>query len=301
MSTTAGTVLVITSSVAFGAMPLFARLAYADGIEPVSLLFFRFSIAALFMGLLMLIRKERFPALKVIAGLALMGAIGYVGQSLCFFSALTMANSGLVVLLLYLYPALVALLSAVFHGERLNGSRGVAVALAFLGTALTVGPQLNARPLGVILGISAACIYSVYIMSGNRLMKQVTPVAGSAIIMAAAGAAFGLLSLGQGLTLPRSLSGWTGVIGLAIIATVIAVTTFLVGLTLIGPTRASVLSTFEPVTAILLAAFFLGEPIGFWTMAGGVLIIAATIILARSGGTPAPRAVPVRKRPWFKR
>lgn len=293
MSPASGTALVILSSVAFGSMPLFARLAYADGVTPVSLLFFRFSIAAVLMACIMLVRKERFPGLRIAGGLALMGAVGYVGQSLCFFSALTMAHSGLVVLLLYLYPVLVAVLSAIFYKERLDGARGAAVALALAGTALTVGPQLNARPLGIVLGLGAACIYSLYIMAGNRLMKKVSPIAGSTVIMAAAGAAFGALAAESGLTLPVSASGWAGVAGLAVIATVIAITTFLTGLPLTGPTKASVLSTFEPVTAILLAALFIGEPVGFWTISGGTLILAAAVILARSGEKPlqATRAV----------
>lgn len=282
-STAAGVALVVLSSVSFGAMALFARLAYAEGVTPISLLFLRFSLAAVIMIGIARMRRESMPRGRMLLGFALMGGVGYVGQSLSFFTALTMANAGLVALLLYLYPAIVAVLSALFYHERLTGYRILAIVLALVGTALTVGPQLDARPLGVLLGIGAALIYSVYIMAGTRLLRGATPIASSAVILSSAAFVFGGLVLANGMTLPTGLGGWIGVVGVAIVATVIAVTTFLIGLKLIGPTRASVLSTFEPVTTVVLAALLLGEPIGPWTSAGGALILAGALMLARSG------------------
>jgi drug/metabolite transporter (DMT)-like permease len=288
--TVTGVTLVVISSVSFGAMALFARLAYAEDVSPVSLLFLRFSLAALIMLGIAWGRRERFPRGRVLLGFALMGGVGYVGQSLAFFTALTMADAGLVALLLYLYPAIVAILSAIFRGERLTGYRITAVVLALAGTAITVGPHLDARPLGVVLGISAALIYSVYIMAGTRLLRTAEPVASSAVIMSAAALVFGGLAAAQGVTLPTGLGGWIGVVGVAIVATVIAVTTFLIGLQIIGPTRASVLSTFEPVTTVVLAALLLGEPIGPWTAIGGALILCGAVMLARSGRPAAIRS-----------
>jgi len=282
-STAAGVALVVLSSVSFGAMALFARLAYAEGVTPISLLFLRFSLAAVIMIGIARMRRESMPRGRMLLGFVLMGGVGYVGQSLSFFTALTMANAGLVALLLYLYPAIVAVLSALFYHERLTGYRIIAIVLALAGTALTVGPQLDARPLGVLLGIGAALIYSVYIMAGTRLLRGATPIASSAVILSSAAFVFGGLVLVNGITLPTGIGGWIGVGGVAIVATVIAVTTFLIGLKLIGPTRASVLSTFEPVTTVVLAALLLGEPIGPWTSAGGALILAGALMLARSG------------------
>ena len=281
-STATGVVLVIISSVSFGAMALFARFAYADGVTPISLLFIRFTLAAVIMIGIARMRGEAMPRGRTLLGFALMGGVGYVGQSLSFFTALTMANAGLVALLLYLYPAIVALLSAIFRGERLTGYRVFAVVLALAGTALTVGPQLDARPLGVLLGIGAALIYSVYIMAGTSLLRGAAPIASSAVILSAAAVVFGGLALTQGVTLPTGPGGWIGVAGVAIVATVVAVTTFLMGLKLIGPTRASVLSTLEPVTTVVLAALLLGEPIGPWTAVGGALILAGALMLSLS-------------------
>lgn len=281
-STKAGIALVILSAVSFGAMPLFARLAYGDGVTPIGLLFFRFSLAALIMIGIARLRGEAMPRGKVLLGFAVMGGIGYVGQSLSFFTAITMANTGLVALLLYLYPAIVAILSALFRIERLTPIRIAAVILALVGTALTVGPQTDGRPLGIVLGLAAAFICSAYIMAGTRLLRDSAPISSSAVIMSAAALVFGGLAAARGVTLPSSLAGWVGVIGVAIVATVVAVTTFLVGLQVIGPTKASVLSTFEPVTAVVLGAVFLSEPVGVWTAVGGTLILGGPLMLVWS-------------------
>jgi drug/metabolite transporter (DMT)-like permease len=285
----AGVTLSVISSVSFGAMALFARLAYAAGVAPSTLLFLRFAIAGVIMLVVAALRRDVFPRGRTLVGFALMGGVGYVGQSFSFFTALTMANAGLVALLLYLYPAIVAVLSAITGRERLTGFRIVAVVLAFGGTALTVGPQLHARPLGIVLGVSAAVIYSVYIMAGTHLLRDAAPIASSSVIMLSAGLVFGVIAAARGITWPASDGGWVGVGGVALVATVVAVTAFLIGLQIIGPTRASILSTFEPVTTVVLAAILLGEPIGVWTAVGGALILAGALMLAGSGRDGAPR------------
>ncbi|MCG8477853.1 MAG: DMT family transporter [Spirochaetales bacterium] len=290
MSKRFGMLVVVVSAVSFGMMPLFAQLAYDEGVSTVSLLFFRFGVAAIVMTAVVLRRGDRFPRRRALVGLALMGGVGYVGQSFSFFSAMTLANVGLAVILLYLHPAIVAVLSVVLLRERLTPLRAGAVALAFVGTVLTVGPQLDARPLGVLFGVASAVIYSGYIMVGTRTLKNTSPLSGSVIVMASAGLVFGGLAAAQGLTVPTSVVGWTGILGVAVVSTVVAVTLFLVGLTAIGPTNASVLSTFEPVTAVVLAALFLDEPIGVAVAAGGACILGAAIILARTSDHPATRA-----------
>ena len=88
-----------------------------------------------------------------------MGAIGYVGQAVCFFAALNHASAGLVALLLYAYPTLVVLLSAAFLGERLTAAKIALLAASFAGLALTLGGgqgtatgiALGARGGGVLL------------------------------------------------------------------------------------------------------------------------------------------------------
>src|SRR5712691_3492120 len=154
-----GVLLIIVSAASFGTLPIFTRLAYRAGAEPVTLLALRFALASIVMVAIIAARKIPFPRGRTLLGLVLMGAIGYVGQSLAYFTALTMASAALVALLLYLYPALVTLLAALFFKERLTFAKMGAILLALVGTTLTIGPIGSGRVLGILLGIGAALIY----------------------------------------------------------------------------------------------------------------------------------------------
>lgn len=272
---------VIISAIAFGAIAIFAKTAYSAGSDPISVLFFRFSIASLVMVPLMISRNIPFPRGRTLIGLSLMGGIGYVGMSFCFFTALTMASAGLVAILLYLYPAIVTILSSILFKESIKGLKILALILALAGTILTIGLSGGGRPLGIALAITAPFIYSAYILAGSKLTKQAGVLWTSTVVILSASIVFGLLVLIEGLTLPRTLTGWGSVLAIALVSTVIAVNTFFAGLERVGPTNASILSTFEPATTVILAFLFLGEEIGLIRVMGGILILVAVILLAK--------------------
>ena len=108
-----GVFFILISGISFGAAAIFARFAYEAGTNPITLLFLRFGIASICMILMMLIRHLPLPRGQILFGLVLMGALGYVGQSFCYFTALTLVSAGLVALLLYLYPAILTLLAMI--------------------------------------------------------------------------------------------------------------------------------------------------------------------------------------------
>jgi drug/metabolite transporter (DMT)-like permease len=130
--------------------------------------------------------------------------------------------------------------------------------------------------------MTAPLIYSVYILAGSKLTKQAGVLSTSTVVILSASVVFGLAVLIQGLNLPRTLAGWGSVLAIALGSTVIAVNTFFAGLKQVGPTNASVLSTFEPVTTVILASLFFGEEIGLMRVVGGLLILLAVILLAKS-------------------
>lgn len=277
----AGFLLMVLSGACFGALGLFGRLAYAAGVDVPTLLFLRFSLAGGTLLTVMLARRQRFPRGRVLVSLVLLGAVGYVSEALAYFSALTLASAGLVALLLYLYPALVALLAVAVNGEHLGRLKRVAVVLALGGTALTIDPGGSAKPLGLVLGVLSALIYAVYILVSARVVGRAGPLAASTVILGSAGVAFGLWVLARGAAWPQTPGGWAAVVGLALISTVAAVLTFFAGLERVGPVNASLLSTLEPVMAVLLGALFLGERLSVRQGVGGLLILGAVVMLAR--------------------
>jgi len=276
-----GILLIAISAASFGTLAIFGRYAYADGMDTFTVLFLRFGISASFMTVVLLVRKEHFPRGRILTQLVGMGALGYVGQSFLYMTAIKYASSGLVALLLYLYPMFVFILSVFILHEKASLVKIVALVLALVGSALTVDPN-GGQIIGALMAIAAALIYSVYIIVGTNVMKHVSAVQSSAIIFASAGAVFGTLTFTNGIHFPASNSGWLAMLGIIVVSTIIPVVTFLAGLEIIGPTNAAMLSTLEPVVTVLLAAWLFGERLMPIVMVGGGLILIAVILLTRA-------------------
>lgn len=276
-----GILLIAISAASFGTLAIFGRYAYNDGMDTFTVLFLRFGISAAFMTIILLLRKESFPRGRILAQLVGMGALGYVGQSFMYLTAINYASAGLVALLLYLYPFFVTVLSTIFLHEKVTRVKIIALALALLGTALTVGP-VSGMLIGALMAIAAALIYSIYIIVGTNVMRHVSPVQSSTVIFASAGAVFGILASLDGMHFPMSNAGWLSMTGIIFISTIIPVVTFLAGLEKIGPINAAMLSTLEPVVTVLLAMWLFGDKLQPIVMFGGGLILAAVILLTRS-------------------
>ncbi len=283
------------SAASFGTLAILGRYAYADGLDTFTILALRFTIAAVLMAGLLAVRREPWPRGSTLLRLIGMGALGYVGQSFAFLTATQYASAGLVALLLYLYPAFVAVLSAVFLNEKFTALKIGALVLATLGAALTADPQ-GGQWTGILLAIAAAAIYSVYIIVGAGVMQQVSALQSSTVIFASAGLVYTSLAITAGPHLPQSDAGWAAVIAIVFIATIIPVATFLAGLRRIGPTNASMLSTIEPIVTVLLGALLFGEVLTAAALIGGALILIAVLLLARSELRQPDRAVAIKIR-----
>jgi drug/metabolite transporter (DMT)-like permease len=224
-----------------------------------------------------------------------MGALGYVGQSLCYFIALEHAQASLVALLLYLYPGFVTVLAALWLGERLTRVKAAALVLCLAGSALMVGGG-HGDSLGIALALTAAVVYSLYIVAGARITPGVDPLATTAVVCLSAGAVFCGVSAVRVLAgspphLPATPSAWAAVVAIALVSTVTAMLAFFAGLTRLGAARTSMLSTLEPVVTVLLAAILLGERLTPLQWLGGAAVLAAVLWLVRAGGGPRDEAV----------
>ncbi len=174
---------------------------------------------------------------------------------------------------------LAVLLAAVLLHEPFTGVKGLALGLALAGLLLTVGP-MGGQALGILLAITGAVIYAIYIIVGSHVMRQVSAVQSSAVIFAAAGLSAGTLMLVTGPQLPATGSGWATIAAIVLVATVLPVVTFLAGLERIGPSNAAMLSTLEPVVTVLLAAWWLNERLAPVALLGGGLILLAVLLVA---------------------
>ena len=276
-----GIILIAISATGFGTLAIFGRFLYAAGLDTLTLLFLRFAFSASVLTVILILRREPLPRGQVLAQLIGMGALGYAGQSFTYLSAIKYASAGLVALLLYLYPMIVFILSAIFLKEKVTWVKVGALILALIGTGLTVGPA-GGQALGIIYAVASAVIYSVYIIVGTGVMKKVSAMQSSLVIFTSAALVYGTLIAFKGSHFPTTSSGWWSLAGIVILATVIPVVTFLAGLERIGPTNASLLSTLEPVVTVLLAAWLFAERLETITLIGGALILVAVVVLTRS-------------------
>ena len=273
-----GMILVAISAVSFGLMPIFAKWAYSAGTSTYTLLLLRFLIGAAFMFALLFIKKLPLPSAKEIITFLLLGALGYAGQSFCYFSALHYVSSSVVSLLLYTYPALVMAGSAVFLKEKITALKLVSLCLALGGAFIIVGGEFEANPPGIILAVSAAVIYTVYILVNSRAAKAGMGIQSSAFIMLGAAVVFGIINVFTGFTPPAETTGYIAVMLIVLISTVLAIWSFLTGMEKTGASTAVLVSTLEPVVTVLASVILLSEQLTMNIIIGGILVLAALLI-----------------------
>ena len=276
----AGVFLIFLSAFGFGLMPIFALYAYRGGVNVSTLLFLRFTIAALcFFAYLIsshtCIRVRR----REMVGLFSMGTVLYAMQSTLYFSAVRYIPASLAALILYLYPVLVAFLSVIVDKESWSWKMVAPSVLSLIGIAVVLGAPLDRLDgFGVLLAFGAALVYSIYIVMGRRILAQVSPVATSAFISAFAALSFLIYGgITHSLVFELSVQTWLVIAGVALFSTILAMATFFAGMNIVGPTRASILSTIEPVITIGFSALLLGEKLSWEQGAGAVLVIAGTV------------------------
>ncbi len=251
------------------------KFAYSAGVGATTMLAWRYAIAALLIAAT--VRSPRLPA-REHARLWAIGSV-FVFNSITYFRALETIPASVTALVLYTYPVLVALLAAAGGVERLT-ARGLLAALAaFAGCALTAGGAPAAQPLpasGIAWALAAALIYASFIVLAGRFGRGV-PAHVLALHLAQVSAVVcaGLALAGPGLLLPADPRAWVSVAGSGVVSTVLAMTAFLAGMALVGPTRASVLSSLEVIVTLVLAATLLGERLAPTQWAGAALILGA--------------------------
>jgi drug/metabolite transporter (DMT)-like permease len=278
-----GIILAFVSGVLFATLPILFRLVNAQGVNLITALALRFSIASALIWLVTLPRGvaplKLMPA--QLGAFVLMGAL-YIGQSSAYLSSSLRIPVATTSILLYTYPAIVTVLARLFLKEPLTQVKLIALGLTSVGTLLTLGaPEAANDALGVALGIACALIYSAYIIIGAKAQVGVPPQLSSGVITLSAGLLCALFGLGTGqLSLPATGEGWVAVLVLAALSAALPILFFLAGVARIGASQASIISTSELMSTALFGAVFLAQPLDALQIAGGALIFAAVILLS---------------------
>ena len=222
-------------------MPLFALYAYRSGINVSTLLLIRFAVATLLLlGYTFTSRRLRADAglrPAELFHLFLLGGICYTLQSTFYFTAIRHIAPSLAALLLYIYPILVVLADCLIESQKPEPRTIASVGISFAGVMLILGAaygQINST--GIILALGAAVVYSVYIILGHRVIKEVAPFTATTFITAFAGVGvFATSFFTEPLSFSFRAAAWGPIAGLALFSTVVAILAFFRGLELLGP------------------------------------------------------------------
>jgi len=280
-----GFALVILSALCYSSLGIFGKVALREGLGVPSLLATRFTIAAVLLWALVLAS----PGLRAAAArargrrlhLLLWGSVGFAGQSALFFGALRFIPASLTEVLLYTCPAFLALILWLRTGRRPRAPVLVAIPLALLGTWLAAAPEVEgASRAGVLLALAAGLWYAVFLLVLDRVTPGVPSILSTAYIVLGAAVAFVLvLPVAGGYAPPATPAAWAAVLGMVAAATLFGFFLFVAGMKRTGSQVAAILSTFEPLGTLLLAALFLGERLRPGQWAGAALILLAAVTL----------------------
>ena len=285
-----GLIYAVVSSATFGLVPLFAIPALKAGVSVNSVVFYRFAISALLVGLVLLARRESFRIAKrqlpVIAGFALL----YAATSFLLTQSYLYIPSGLATTLHFLYPVLVTILMVVLFKERLSVPVAVATLLALGGIYLLSGSNgSEVNPTGMALALTTVLTYASYIVGLNRSSIGRIDSLKLTFYILSTGSLFFLVNLlvrGEGLTPIPSWKSGIDLFMLALVPTLISNLTLILAVKHIGSTTTAVLGCMEPLTAVVMGILFLGESCSPIQALGiGIILVAVTtVIMARNPG-----------------
>jgi drug/metabolite transporter (DMT)-like permease len=260
---------------------IFARICYDAGANPVTFLFMRLLIASPVMYLFMKWRGFSMPRGKLLTSLILVGGLGTVSL-ICFFMALHLAPVNLVIIITYMYPTMVTVLSAVILKKPVTGFKIAALLLTIVGILLAIGMDSGGYSLGIIFAVITAISHSLYLIFGSLSIQKAGPFSASTVIILTSLVILGFFVGIQGPQWPMNVSGWLAIIASALISTVLGRVAFYEGLRRIDIANASIISTFEVAVTVALAIIILGETVTLPKILGACLVISAVIMLAKN-------------------
>lgn len=285
MKTRMGYLAVIVSSFFFGFNGFFGKVGYELGYTPLMLLTVRFTVAALVMWGVAIVRGVKaYRSTSAALRWYVPQGIAYALTSLGFFNALRFMPAGLVGIFFYVHPLITMLFATLLFGERAGKKVLLAAFMAICGTALVSwsGGSLSASIPGLMWIAFSACSYSAFTLIGQKTTadQDSTVVTTYSITFCA----LFLASLNPPLYMVNgSMTSlmWMVGLGIGIICSVLAILLYVVGIKAIGASRTAIVSAAEPLSGVLLASLLLAERLVFWQWMGMALIVAAVVSLER--------------------
>jgi drug/metabolite transporter (DMT)-like permease len=282
------------AAIGFSGKAILVKLAYRYGVDAVTLLALRmvFSVPIFMAAALWSVaRAQAKPVERRDWGaILLLGLVGYYLSSLLDFSGLSYISAGLERLVLFLYPTMVVILSAVLYRRAVQRHEWLALALSYSGIALVFLHDVGTMQKGIVVGtlfvFGSTLTYSLYLIGTGHVIARVGAVRFTAYAMLVASTAtliqFGLSHPLAAIRQPVQVYELS--LAMALFSTVLPVFMLSAGIRLIGSGRASLIGSVGPVSTLFMAAWFLNEPVSAMQMAGSALVLAGVLAVSARAG-----------------
>jgi len=280
-----GIFYIAIASIAFGIMPILAKLAYKGGANAINTLALRFTFASIILFFYIKTKKLSLRLNKDQIKLILfMGVIGYSMTSILLFIAYNYIDVGIAGMILHTYPLMVMVLSIVIYKEKFKLKKFLYLMVTTIGVFIMLDVKVGSiNTIGVVLVLLSALCYAIYVLgASNDKVKNINSYVMTfyiSVISAIVGSATGIVT--NSFNNPINFYGIISILLIAFISTVVALMAFIKGVKLIGPTNAAIFSALEPIVSLVLGVIVLGESISFKIIIGSTIIILAMIQLAK--------------------
>lgn len=273
------------SAFTFGLIPLFVIPIKAAGISMDVVLFYRFFLAAVMIGIFLAFTKVSFKlSLCDSFKLMIMGAL-YALSADFLFTGYDLLSAGIASTVLYTYPTLVAIILSVFFKEKISLVTKLSIFFALLGVMIMSwdGNALNFNVYGVIVVLLSALSYAVYMVMVSKGGIKTSEVMVSFYSVLFSSFFYAGKSLLLGESLIYTDLHWLGVIALfSLVTTVLSVLCIVFAIQIIGSTSVAVLGAFEPVVAVFISVLMFGERLT-WNLVTGVVLIVCALFMSVLG------------------
>lgn len=292
----AGVLFALLAAVGFSAKAILVKLAYLYHVDTVTLLALRMAFAMPFFIVVALwIRSQHAEPLNVHDRLLVLGLglVGYYLSSFLDFLGLQYVSAGLERLILFLYPTMTVILSALIYKRAIGKKVIAAMALSYAGIALVFLHDIGVKQeAGIVLGAMfvffSTLSYSVYLVGAGHTIARIGVARFTSYAMIVASLAsllqFAAMRPVSALDLPVRVYEYA--IAMAIFSTVLPVFMLSYAIRRIGPGSASLIGSIGPVSTIYMAYLFLNERITLLQIAGSMLVLVGVLIISLNRNRP---------------
>lgn len=280
---TKGFILGAIAAASYGMNPLFTLPLYSAGMSVDTVLFYRYSLAAIVLGIMMKFQKQSFAIKRVdVLPLCIMGLL-FAFSSLFLFMSYNYMDAGIASTILFVYPVLVAIIMAVVFKEKVSPITMFSIALAFVGISMlckSPGGQTLSL-VGITFVFLSSLSYAIYIVGVNRSSLKDMPIAKLTFYVLLFGLSVYVVRL-QFCTelqvIPTPML-WINAVSLAVFPTVISLVTMTKAIHYIGSTPTAILGALEPVTALFFGVLVFGEQLTPRIILGILMVITAVTLI----------------------